>query len=312
MRLINGMPATASQLRDMLCRGDCETQLPSRHLQHLLSVVYDAAVHMQLISSCRDPIDKARLMSITNTVLMAFLGAGRMGRDSLPDRDVTDACRIQFGLHASGLPVTCPCGRPASTSHSLSCPSAAGSQITIRHDHVVRFLARYMRDAGGVPELERVIGTERRDRADISMRDTNGGLENMDVVITNPLATTYAEAAAGKRGATAERAEATKRASYRLRGLGDVTPLAIEAYGGLGRPMRDLSKRLAIAYAGRRPGMRVQVAADLFRRGLSSVLMRGNVACLREALRRGMMARARATAAPQVPGRRHRARQARF
>ena len=130
----------------------------------------------------------------------------------MSDTDYILAVRHRLGLpSADGLPAKCVCEATLAedASHFHSCTRQKRTSITVRHDLVVRTLAKLFRKVGAVVHIEpRIYGSERlRPDLDITFPDRTLML---DVAITHPASPSRSSSTPLAAAAIAENAKIVK------------------------------------------------------------------------------------------------------
>jgi len=168
---------------------------------------------------------------------------------TLTDQEFRAACRLRLGLvPSSSLPRRCVCNSSFDDPLHFYSWLLKRKEITVRHDAIVRLLARWFRVAGAVVHVEpRVFDTVRL-RPDLEVILPDGVLL-VDVTVVHPASPSNLVTRAL---ATAQSAERKKRTKYnqfaRARGA-TMFGFAIETFGAFGPDAQTVLQRLEVAAA---------------------------------------------------------------
>ena len=183
-----------------------------------------------------DPADKARLISAATPESAAWLTALPTSKQTqLTDDEYELAVRLRL-LHsapASILPTHCPdCKAPVLPSdpwHALHCHQAKRRGLLVRHDAIVRVLAKLIKTAGGQAQVEpRNLQANTRTQPDISAFLSSRPIL-VDVTVRDPLAPSHRsqsnllDNAANAKTAKYEQLAAANRAEF--------YPFALDSFG---------------------------------------------------------------------------------
>ena len=194
------------------------------------------------------------------------------------------------------VPPVCVCSQPLSPAdcfdHFMVCRKLRRGQI-LRHDCVVRELARCARESGADVQVEprRVLDYD-ESRVDI-IATWFDSTELLDVRVSHPCARTYVASAAREPGYTARVGEAAKRGVLQYQQMardlgGQFSPFVLEAHGRFGASAWRVVRAMAARAADLSPFPREDERFFRydFARRLSLALQKGNALLLQQALLR--------------------------
>jgi hypothetical protein len=168
--------------------------------------------------------------------------------ERMPDQCIRFACRWRLGFPEPIPTLFCTCGLKLSAetvvSHSLSCPRLTHVRP---HDAVTQDIAELLRECGlGVSLVKGQYGEEDGKRPDLYVFLPHRTVV-LDVTLANPIARSYTAAAATSHLRTAtikENAKVRKHGPAATSLNHEFVPVALEAFGGIGRLAQALFDRL--------------------------------------------------------------------
>ena len=216
-------------------------------------------------------------------------------RFNLNKQEFWDSMSLRYCLELEGRPPNCPCGKPNTTEHSLSCQ--LGGYVQLRHNEIRDLTANLLKEAGcrdvtREPHLLPITGetfrlksanTANDARLDVSARDFWLPMDKIyaDVRIFNPLAPTNS---AISLDTALKRHEDEKKRCYNERVLeveqSCFSPLVFSVTGALGNEAEKFYRNLARLLADKTK----QAYADTIRyirQRLSFTLLRTTIISLR-------------------------------
>ena len=181
-------------------------------------------------------------------------------RFNLNKQEFWDSMSLRYCLELEGRPPNCPCGKPNTTEHSLSCH--LGGYVQLRHNEIRDLTANLLKEAGcrdvsREPHLLPITGetfrlksanTANDARLDVAARDFWLPMDKIytDVRIFNPLAPTNS---ALPLDTALKRHEDEKKRCYNERVLeveqSCFCPLVFSVTGALGNEAEKFYRRLA-------------------------------------------------------------------
>lgn len=200
----------------------------------------------------------ARLTSVAQRGAAQWLSVvPQRAEHRLSDKEYEYAVKLRLGLPVRDVPAKCACGKEIKEepSHFQACPLTKG-KATMRHDAVLRVLARVAAEAGVVfqeePRVDDEDGEAKRPDAFLV---TDAGPQLVDVAVVHPGAPTHRRQAREPL-ATVKKKEAEKLKKYyelAHREGARLGAAGMESYGAFGPGMMSLIQCLAgeAAEAGR-------------------------------------------------------------
>ena len=214
----------------------------------------------------------------------------------LSKSDFRDALCIRYGHQLTGLPDSCVCGDPLTTSHAFTCP--AGGYPSARHDEIRDLLANVLSEAGlkDVETEPQLLPFEGEDlpgksanrsveaRLDIRARGFWSRQEDayFDVRITHPKASAQCR---DKILSQLKEHESAKKRQYGARVIriqrGSFTPIVLSTNGISGPETTIFLKSLAALLAERNRDLPYSLIMSQLRSRISFCLLRWCVTCFR-------------------------------
>ena len=211
----------------------------------------------------------------------------------LNKREFFDAIAIRYRWNLKRLPSTCPCSKPFTLDHAVSC--LKGGFVHRRHNEIRDIIAKLLRDVSPEvqtePILQPLTGEELKQsanksdeaRLDIATRGYWQRCEMafFDVRIFNPFAKSYRNQPLSTTFALHEK---EKKRQYNQRVIqvehGSFTPLVFSAYGGTGRETHHFLNTLINRLADK-SDVSTSIVANYVRTSISFAQIRALINCVR-------------------------------